>query len=279
MTSMEIWKIFEPDNYYKSFLEQNKRPDGRGLVDTRPITIKVGTVNTAEGSATVRIGHTAVMCGVKAELAKPALRKPNEGFIVPNVELYPCCSPKFKAGPPGEKAMEASQFIKNVIISSKMLNLEELCIKSNKLAWCLYCDVVCLNYDGNLLDAALVSFMAALQNVKLPEVTYDEETERIHVGLDRSIPVILKAKPVSTTFTLWSEEIQLIDPTAEDEDQGSGEVTVVLLEDGKMCTINKSGGQLITHETLDLFVRHGKEQIKKINDCIERALIEQMDAS
>ena len=77
-------------------MEQSKRPDGRKLTEVRPITINVGTVTTADGSATVRIGHTAVMCGIKAELATPTLRKPNEGFVIPNVELYPCCSPKFK---------------------------------------------------------------------------------------------------------------------------------------------------------------------------------------
>lgn len=277
MTSMEIWKLFEPNNYYKSFLEQSKRPDGRGLDKVRPITINVGTVNTADGSATVRIGHTAVMCGIKAELATPTLRKPNEGFIIPNVELYPCCSPKFKAGPPGEKAVAASQFLKSVITSANLVNVEDLCIKPNKMAWCLFCDVVCLNYDGNLSDAALIAFMAALQNVRLPNVIYDDETERIDVSLEKNVPVALMAKPVASTFTVYSEDIQLMDPTAEDEDQGSGEVTVVLLEDGTMCTINKSGGQLITHETLDRFVTLGKKRVKKVNNCIAKALTERMD--
>ncbi|XP_068251067.1 exosome complex component RRP43-like [Palaemon carinicauda] len=279
MTSMEIWKLFEPDNYYKSFLEQNKRPDGRGLTEVRPITINVGTVNTADGSATVRVGNTAVMCGIKAELATPILRKPNEGFIIPNVELYPCCSPKFKAGPPGEKAIAASQFLRNVIKSGNLVDLEAFCIKPNKLAWCLYCDVVCLNYDGNLFDAALISFIAALQNVRLPEIKYDEETERAEVGLERNVPVALLAKPVSSTFTIYNENVHLMDPTSEDEDQGRGEVTVVLLEDGTMCTVSKSGGQLLTQETLEHFVSLGKAQIKIVNDCIAKALIERMDES
>lgn len=82
---------------YRSFLDKKKRPDGRGLTDSRSIMIRVGTVTTAEGSSTVRMGHTTVMCGIKAEIATPALRQPDQGLIVPNVELYACCSPMFKA--------------------------------------------------------------------------------------------------------------------------------------------------------------------------------------
>lgn len=42
------------------------RPDGRGLLEFRPVSINIGTVTTAEGSAVVRVGNTTVICGVKA---------------------------------------------------------------------------------------------------------------------------------------------------------------------------------------------------------------------
>lgn len=61
-----------------------------------------------------------------------------------------------------------------------------------QLAWCLYCDVICLNYDGNLYDASLIALMAALQNVLLPEVSYDEESERSTISSDRTLPLKLK---------------------------------------------------------------------------------------
>ncbi|KAI8877705.1 hypothetical protein K501DRAFT_197623 [Backusella circina FSU 941] len=59
----------------------------------------------------VRLGGTTVVCGVKAEVCEPAIDTPNKGYLVPNVELSPLCSPKFKQGPPGEKAQVVSQFI------------------------------------------------------------------------------------------------------------------------------------------------------------------------
>ncbi|KAG7171792.1 Exosome complex component RRP43-like [Homarus americanus] len=263
MTSLETWKTFEPESYYKSFLEKNKRPDGRGLMKVRPITIKIGTVTTAEGSSTVRVGHTTVMCGIKAEIATPALRNPDEGFIVPNVELYPCSSPKIKMGPPGEKAMGTSQFLKNVLHSSGVLDLKDLCIVPNKLAWCLYCDVACINYDGNLYDAALTAIMAALQNVRLPVVSYDAENDKTSVASERTLPLMIK----------------LMDPTAEDESQGSGEVVVVLLENGSLCTTHKPGGQLILPNILDDFVKLAKKRVKVVNNLIDRVLTERMDTS
>ena len=41
-----------------------------------------------------------------------------------------------------------------------------LCIKSGKLAWILYCDLMCLNYDGNIIDASVTALCASLQNGK-----------------------------------------------------------------------------------------------------------------
>ena len=70
------------------------------------------------------------------------------------------------------------------------------------MAWCLFCDVVCLNYDGNILDAALISFIAALQNLRLPEVKYDSETERVEIGLERVLPVTLLVR--ITLFEIFS---------------------------------------------------------------------------
>lgn len=33
-----------------------------------------------------------------------------------------------------------------------------------QLCWVLYCDIMCLDYDGNLLDACVISLLAALKN-------------------------------------------------------------------------------------------------------------------
>lgn len=51
---------------YRVAQSQDIRPDGRTLLQFRPISINIGTVSTAEGSAIAKIGNTTVVCGVKA---------------------------------------------------------------------------------------------------------------------------------------------------------------------------------------------------------------------
>lgn len=38
-----------------------------------------------------------------------------------------------------------------------------------QLAWVLYCDLICLDCDGNILDACTFALLAALKNGKLPQ--------------------------------------------------------------------------------------------------------------
>ena len=57
------------------------------------------------------------------------------GFLVPNVELPPICHSQFRPGPPSEQAQTASNFLRQVIDNSRLVNLEDLCVKPGKLAW------------------------------------------------------------------------------------------------------------------------------------------------
>jgi hypothetical protein len=45
-----------------------------------------------------------------------------------------------------------------------VLPLDFLCIHPGKAVWCLYIDALCINYDGNAFDAALLAMVAALKN-------------------------------------------------------------------------------------------------------------------
>lgn len=55
------------------------------------------------------------------------------------------------------------------IVSSGMLDLEQLCIEPGHAVWVLYADIICLNYDGNAMDAAIIALMAALKHGKVSE--------------------------------------------------------------------------------------------------------------
>ncbi|OBS64365.1 hypothetical protein A6R68_07098, partial [Neotoma lepida] len=161
-----------------------------------------GSISTADGSALVKLGNTTVICGVKAEFAAPPLDAPDRGYIEDNKDkslmwIYHRCvhrgfgldllekRPKQPAS-----SLQMSLKSKTIMIkldhcaflcsaftfivffiiksSSQIIKKEDLCISPGKLAWVLYCDLICLDYDGNILDACTFALLAALKNGKQP---------------------------------------------------------------------------------------------------------------
>lgn len=100
------------------------------------------------------------------ELCQPKPETADQGFLIPNVELPPLCSAKFKPGPPSEQAQIATQLVADIVKNSKCLDLKSLCLFPDKLAWCLYADLICLDLDGSLIDVCLIALIAALKSGK-----------------------------------------------------------------------------------------------------------------
>jgi exosome complex component RRP43 len=157
-----VFKRVQPVAYYRHFIDQDVRPDGRLFSDVRQTTVTVGAIETADGSSMVRMGNTTVVCGIKVQVALPHPLTPTKGYIVPNVELSPLCSSRFKVGPPSELAQVTSEWLHQMV--QHVVNVEDLCIERGKAVWVIYADVTCLNYDGNVLDAAQLALVAALRN-------------------------------------------------------------------------------------------------------------------
>ncbi|XP_042305688.1 exosome complex component RRP43 [Sceloporus undulatus] len=256
------FRTVEPLEYYRRFLKENCRPDGRDLGEFRTTTVNIGSITTADGSALVKLGNTTVVCGIKAEFAAPHADSSNKGYIVPNVDLPPLCSSRFRPGPPGEEAQAASQFIADVIENSQVVRKEDLCIVDGKIVWVLYCDIICLDYDGNLLDTCMCAFLAALRNVQLPAVTINEETGLAEVNLKEKNPLTIRKHPVASSFVLF-DTVMVVDPTAEEEDLATGVITVVTDEEGKLCSVHKPGGSALTGA--------------KLQDCVSRATARQKE--
>ena len=62
------FKRIYPDQYYAEFISRHLRPDGRQFEEARHATIGVGTVQSADSSALVKLGSTTVLAGVKLEV-------------------------------------------------------------------------------------------------------------------------------------------------------------------------------------------------------------------
>ncbi|GLB44420.1 putative 3' exoribonuclease family, domain 1 [Lyophyllum shimeji] len=217
-----------PRVYLERFLAENVRPDGRPAEGWRDVSAHVGSISTADGSALVRLGGTTVVCGVKAEIAEPELDREGEGFLVPNLDLPAMCSPKFKPGPPTEEAQVLSDRLNEVLVSSGMLPLTSLCIHPGKAAWVLYVDATCINYDGNVFDAALIAMVAALKNTQLPKATFDEETGRTTCSRSIKEPLQITRTPVSMSFGIFDSTTLLTDPTSFEEPLLDTTISVVV---------------------------------------------------
>lgn len=96
------------------------------------------------------------------ELGPPRAEEPQNGFLIINVDLPPLCCSQFRPGPPSEKAQALTAYINNIAQRSNIIDLKSLCIEADKLVWTLYCDIVCLNYDGSVVDACLTSLVGSI---------------------------------------------------------------------------------------------------------------------
>ncbi|CAH2062796.1 unnamed protein product, partial [Iphiclides podalirius] len=185
----EIYKLIHPVKYFNDYISRNVRPDGRNFYEHRNIKLNVNSIQAAEASAVVKCGNTTVICGIKLELATPKAEDPDAGFLVTNVELLPLCSSKFRPGPPSDYAQVISNIVSDIVINSQCVDLKDLCIISDKFAWVLYCDIVCIDNDGSLVDACIMALISSLKTLSLPTVSYDEETENIKVDTKVRTPL------------------------------------------------------------------------------------------
>ena len=158
---MQVFKKVQPLEYQKRFVSQGIRPDGRLMDQQRPIVLVNGN------STLVKLGGTTVVCGITAQIAKPLAAFPKNGYFVPNIDLPALASPLFKPGPPGELSQALSQQLVELFSSVPILDLEQLCIFPEKAVWVLYADIVCINYQGGIWDAAILALFSALKNCNL----------------------------------------------------------------------------------------------------------------
>lgn len=125
---------------------------------------------------------------------------------MPNIELLPLCSSKFRPGAPTEEAQVIGHTLDGILKTSKCFDLKKICIAKDKLVWSLYCDIVCLNYDGSVLDAAVIALMAALKSLTLPVVSYNTELGNYTVEQSNRYRVFdLEEIPVCSTFIQFAE--------------------------------------------------------------------------
>lgn len=256
-------KKLNPSDYYLKFIERNVRPDGRDINQSRKTSIKFGGISSANGSGSAKIGNTSMVAGITAQIGHPTELAPAEGDIDVHIHLTPLSSAHFVVGKQPEKAIALSSFIKRVIVSTEMVSLQDLCIEEGNCAWQLNIDVVCLDYDGNAEDTALLAIAAALRTVRLPKTVISEDGI-VSITAELAAPLVVQHIPIPLSFGIFSSGTAqtsrttkiLVDPTSSEEAILTGLFTIIFNSNGKLCAVHKHGGPPITVQQLRSCMAH-----------------------
>ncbi|KAK8212843.1 hypothetical protein M8818_003008 [Zalaria obscura] len=220
--------------------QSSTRPSGRSPSEFRSPTINTGSLTHASGSAVVRIGDTAVVCGVRGEILRASdiphpytTSGPGDdgskeieelGLLIPNLELSTGCSPAHLPGnAPSTLAQSLSQRLLSLLHISKLVDGRELRIEYQapqtddevpdqpsevvtKAYWALYIDLLFISLDGNPFDAAWAAIIAALRDVRLPNAWWDPDREAVLCSdrVAESKRLNLRGMPIASTFAVFS---------------------------------------------------------------------------
>ena len=87
-------------NQILDLLKEGKRVDGRQFDEPRKLTIDIGVIPKAEGSARARLGDTEVVAGVKVQPERPFPDTGDKGMLICTAEILPIAHPSAETGPP-----------------------------------------------------------------------------------------------------------------------------------------------------------------------------------
>ena len=254
----------EVKEHIKNALKKGIRLDGRKLDEHRNIVVQTNIISTAEGSAKVIFGEAEVLAGVKMAVEKPYPDTPEDGVLMVNSELLPLSNPEFESGPPSIESIETSRVIDRGIRESKAIDSKGLCMVKGEKVWSVAIDIVPVNYDGNLIDIGGFAALAALRNARFPLIK-DDDTVDYHTKTDKGLD--LRKMPVPVTICKVGDFF-IVDPTAEEEKAVDARLTVTVLEDDKICALQKGGDSSLSIDDIDkmvdLAIRVSKDLRKKI---------------
>jgi len=252
-------------NYIRNLVKEGLRVDGRKFEETRNLVVEVNTVSSAEGSATVKLGDTEVIVGVKMELGEPFPDTPDEGVMIVNAELGPIASPEFETGRPGEEAVELARVVDRGIRESKAIDFGKLCIEEGEKVWICAIDIQVINHDGNLIDASGIGAIAALLTTRIPEYRDGEINRDKLVG---KLPVSLI--PIPCTVAKIGEKL-VVDPSLEEEESMNARLTITAF-DGKLCAMQKGASGSFTTDEVKKSIEMALKSIEERKKIVEKAI-------
>lgn len=300
------------------------RTDGRHAGESRPIRLSFGRAHNMS-ECTVQFGsNTRVSSSVSCHLIPPPYAdRPNDGSITFAVDLSPMSAMGFEYAQPastvgvsdsgggmGQAQSEGQKRLTNrilrilerTLLNGGAIDAEALCVQSGKWVWRLHIDVTVLDHGGNLVDACVLSTVAAMRHFRKPEVqiTESDDSENtapgsasrnmntpvtgpnvLHSDEREPTPLPLHHTPLTITFALFSDPTSetatvsaLIDPSHREELVMDGNVTFSFNKYGEICSLDFAGGCELKPTQFVMCAKLGKTICLELCNTLEESLTE-----
>ncbi|KAA8910785.1 ribosomal protein S5 domain 2-type protein [Sphaerosporella brunnea] len=299
-----------PSSYLQRHLQCTPatRPSGRSPSTFRPATLHTNALSHAHGSAVVRTGDTAVVCGVRGEILALTsgegrtrgrivvervgvedgedVEVKTHALVVPNLELGTGCSRDYHPGPPTDFAQTTAERLRTLLLDTvplvpaTTLRIADA-VGDVKAYWVLYIDVVVISLDGNVLDTAWAAIVAALKSVRLPAAIWDQDAEAVICDPTPENFRSLELMEVGYTASFVvcendgeeggenaEKEWVLSDPDEFEEQVCCEKITVAVGAGGKIVRIEKSGGLSDVAKTLPTCISRARERYQQWHKII-----------
>lgn len=260
-------------SFVRGALGDQQRADGRRPVDQRTLRIQFPA---GDGTAEVLIGKTRVLGVVTCELGAPFPDRASEGVLTINVEFSPMADPSFDARRPSAAAVDVTRIVERAVRESKAVDTEALCVLAGQKVWHCKCDVLVMDHDGSLADAAVLAAMAALRHAKRPDVAVVGTTMEVMSVEQRDfVPLTLTHIPVSITFgflNLGGEAALIVDPTLQEEAVMDGAMTMVMNSSRQICAAHKAGGLPLDGDMVMQATQLAFQRVIEITDKLQAAI-------
>lgn len=251
----EEFRVLRPREYHSQLILRNLRHDGRGLDQFRPVKLEIDAIRTADSSSLVKIGNTTLVCGCTIQKTTIDEKDSDQESLKLHVEIPPISS-----NHAGFKTHHIAQLltksIKDILDDTECLNLACLTDNESKTRHIIDVEVICLNYHGSMIDAALLSVLTALSSLKIEGITQ----------------TIVKpgCLPICTSFAILSNRI-ICDPNLEEEAVAQSLYTITI--DGlssRLVGIQKVGGRAISQGQLVKSIEFAKKRTVEIKPMLMR---------
>lgn len=234
---------------------QGARADGRVPEDLRPIDIQASFLRQAEGSASVRLGRTWVVCSATVEDRQPPfLKGSSQGWVTAEYGMLPrSVNARLPRGRVSGRSMEIQRLIGRSLRS--VVRLDRLPMHTITID----CDVI--EADGSTRAAAITGAFVALC-----------EACRWMVAHGRMLAVPIRGQIAAVSAGVVGGET-LCDLTYEEDSRASVDMTLVMTADGRLVGLHAGvEGEPMAEEDLKPLMDHGKRALPTLFAAQRRAL-------